>query len=313
MSLTRTSIFKLSGIISLVLLVGVLALDTGTLGPTAATFSRNGFDLKIDSHALYNGAVVPGSTWTLKNLHPYQDKFFNFDDVKPGDFGENTISFHVNKDAYVCLDFGNLRDYENGQNEPEAAVDTSLDASELVDGTEFFAWYDDGDDLFEVGEIPIFGTSTQAASVVLDSQTYALADASGGVPFVKGETSYIGLVWCAGDLMVDVDTALVTCDGNALGNEAQTDSFSVDVSFRAVPVKDNQHFTCERTGYSCKWPNHVGPIHITSHNEATVTNNITVYASSGDNSAGDGGTVRTGLASATASLRSFINRITNRI
>ncbi len=265
------------------------------------------FELKIDSHALYNGVVQTASTWSLKNLSPYHDQFFKLDDVKPGDFGEATISFHVNKDAWVCLDFMNLKGKENGCNEPEGVADASCNASqgELVSGTEFFAWYDDGDDLFEQGEMPIFGTSTQSASSVLKNKTYALADSLNGNPFPASKTSYIGVAWCAGNLTVNVEEGTITCDGSVLGNEAQTDSFSVDVSFRSVPKKDNSNFTCKRTGHSCEWPKRGGPVRINIENNATVQNNITVYSNTGGNS---GGTVTTGVAEAISSVRNLVNQ-----
>ena len=213
-------------------------------GYTFAT--ENGFNLKIDSHAIYNGVIVPASTWALKKLVPGSDKFFNIDDVKPGDRGEATISFHVNKDAWVCLDFKNLADMENGENEPESLEDTSGSATdgELAEGLEFFAWHDDGDDVFEVGEKPIFGTTTQSAAVVLKNKTYTLADSAQGVVFAASSTRHVGITWCAGDLSVNVAAAVLGCDGEALGNVAQTDSMSIDLAIRAVPAQDRPFFKC---------------------------------------------------------------------
>jgi hypothetical protein len=50
--------------------------------------------------------------------------------------------------------------------------------------------------------------------------------------------------WCAGNLTVDVAQAKITCDGTALGNEAQTDSMGVDVVLRAVSSQNQPKFTC---------------------------------------------------------------------
>ena len=320
--INKTILFRITVVVFVLALVLIAAAVRGNeLGETYATFYYGkGFDLRIDSHAIYNGEEVPRSTWSLKNLHPYKDKFFKLRDVKPGDFGEATISFHVNKDAWVCLDFENLKERENGENEPESLEDTSGSPweGELADGTEFFAWYDDGDDEFEEGEIPIFGTSTQAATEVLKNKTYALADSIAGDAFPANETSYIGIAWCAGDLEVDVENATVTCDGEALGNAAQTDSFSVDLSFRAVPKEHNDRFTCERKGFSCEWPKHGhksggGFVVIKNHNDASVYNNITVLSNSGGNSVSGGGTIVTGAAVSRTYVRNIINRIVNRI
>jgi len=283
--------------------------------------SHNNFDLTIDSHALYNGVLQDGtngtydSTWTLKNLNPHHDRFFNLDDVKPGDTGEATISLHVNKDAWICLDFERLKEQENGRNEPEMQEDNSGGATqgELADGTEFFAWYDDsaphpGDNIFQVGETPIFGTTTgkQAATKVFDNKTYALADSIAGAPFVASTTRYIAITWCAGNLTVNLATAQIDCDGAAMGNEAQTDSFSVDISFRAVPTKDNKKFKCTKIGTTCEWPR---AVNINVNNNATVINTTTSSSDTGGNSAGAGGTVTTGNASSTATTTNIINRV----
>lgn len=222
----------------------------GEVGTTFATGSgQAGLELKIDSSSTYNGVPQPELSWSLKNLVPGVDHFFHFDDVKPGDSGENTISLHIEKNpAYVCLDFKNLRDEENGMNEPEALVDHDVNSGELADGLEFFAWHDDGDNVFEKGEKPIFGTSTQSATVVLASTTYSLADALTGGSYAPNSTHYFGITWCAGNLLVDLSMAAITCDPTTLGNEAQTDSMSVDVQIIAVQAN-------ERPGYRCNGGN----------------------------------------------------------
>jgi hypothetical protein len=43
---------------------------------------------------------------------------------------------------------------------------------------------------------------------------------------------------------VNLATAAIDCDANTLGNAAQTDSMSVDISFRAVTTDQND-FRCE--------------------------------------------------------------------
>ncbi len=304
---------------ALVMSAVVLAFGfrTEATGFTFATGKKgNAFDLKIDSKASWNGVIQPASTWNLKNLNPHSDKFFNISDVKPGDRGEATISLHVNKDAWICLDFEKLKEKENGRNEPELLADNSggANSGELADGTEFFGWYDDGDNIFEVGEIPLFGTSTnkQAATKVLNQMTYAIADSKTGNPLTASSTRYIGIEWCAGDLVVNVPAATITCDGTVLGNEAQTDSFSVDISFRAVPVKDNKKFTCVKKGTTCEYACNGGcggPVTINVNNNAVVNSTTTSSSNTGGNYAGGGGTVITGNASSTSSTTNIINQI----
>lgn len=243
------------GGIRIALIMGVVALlmyAFGVRGNTGVTFATGGgtgtpgLELKIDSEATYNGVPQPALSWSLKDLVPGVDKFWNFDDIKPGDWGENTISLHIEKSpAYMCLNFENVIDLENGMNEPEALVDVDPFSGELAEGMEFFAWHDDGDNLFEVGEKPLFGTSTQSATLVLASTTYTLADASSPAPYQPGVTYYFAVQWCAGDMVVNLDTAVITCDPTTIGNEAQTDSMSVDVSITAVRASDRPGYKCD--------------------------------------------------------------------
>lgn len=319
-----------AGILSVVILA--FGFRTEATGFTYATGS--GFNLRIDSQAFYNGQAVPSSTWALKNLQPNSDKFFNFSDIKPGDRGTTTISFHVNKDAWICLDFEKLKEYENGRNEPEMAEDSTggANSGELADGTEFFAWYDDGDNVFEVGEKAIFGTSTgkQAATKVFDNKTYALADSVFGTAFTASTTRYVGITWCAGDLTVNTATAAIGCDATKLGNEAQTDSFTVDVGIRAEGSKDNKNFKCVKKGTTCEY---AGPVKININNTAVVNSTTTSSSNTGGNSAGgaqggnggaggngggnggnggsagSGGTVVTGNATSSSVVKNILNSV----
>lgn len=256
---------------------GAFFSDTET--STGNTFTAGAIDLQVDSQQRYNNAVCVdrvwvladsgsepdvnqypvlgsacGGTWEMKDLEPTIDKFFNFGDVKPGDSGENTISLHViNNDAYACVDITGLEDEDNSQTEPEtqAVLDTDdMESGELAEGLNFFAWNDDGDNVFEGSanpgfpEVPLFSNVVGPASDVLGGKTYTLASPSTN-PLPGGSTSYIGIAWCAGAL---TPTSLVdggwTCDGDSLGNEAQTDSVSADISFRVEQARNNPSFSC---------------------------------------------------------------------
>lgn len=237
-----TTLATRAAIIIAVALVAGAAFWVRTVEP-GITFATNGIDLKIDSKAWYNGAVVPSATWALKNLTPGADKFFNFGDIKPGDSGCTVVSLHASKDAWMCLNFKNLVQSENGVNEPEGQVDISAGA-ELADGTEFFGWADDGDGVYEPpGEKALFGTTTQAASQVLNTKTYAVCDVTTGA-CTQNATRYVGMCWCAGNLSVNQTTGATSCDATTLGNAAQTDSFAVDVSVTAESAAEKPTFTC---------------------------------------------------------------------
>jgi hypothetical protein len=240
---TALRIALIVGCVAILVFLAVLRNDG--IGSTFATGSgTGGLEMKIDSKTFYNGVLQPKLSWTLKHLQPWCDFFFKFLDVKPGDTGVNLISIHIKKNpAWVCLDFLNLKDRENGRNEPEGHEDNN-NQGELSKELEFFAWRDDGDNIFEVGEKPLFGTSTQNAAEVLKGKSYALADSKHLPAYVPNQTKYIGITWCAGDLTVNTTTAVISCDATAMGNEAQTDSMKLDVALRAVSANQQKTFTC---------------------------------------------------------------------
>ena len=62
---------------------GAFFSDTET--STGNTFSAGAIDLKIDNSSYYNGVVSEETSWTLTDLTV--EKFFNFLDLKPGDYG----------------------------------------------------------------------------------------------------------------------------------------------------------------------------------------------------------------------------------
>lgn len=248
MDKTHTTIFARSILVLGMLLLVWVAADARGQEP-GITFATNGIDLKIDSTAFYNGSFFPTSSWYLKDLNPWADHFFDFDDVKPGDYGKTIISMHVKKtDAWMCLDFNNLESDDNGQNEPESQDDGDGDTDgELAENLFFFAWQDDGDNKFEVGEKPIFGNTPLPATEVLDDKSYPIADYGHGNSCREGTTRYVGIAWCAGAMTVDLSTAQISCDGSGMDNAAQTDSMSVDIAIRAVPTKQNPKFVCKDT------------------------------------------------------------------
>ncbi len=261
---------------------GAFFSDTET--STGNTFAAGAIDLKIDSEQHYNGntcvRVDDGGTpddpsddtyewqgtasfpeagteckgsWMLKDLNDNGatgDKFFYFNDLKPGDYGENTISLHLEtNDAWMCASLENVGEADNGQTEPESVVDNDGDAgAELDQNLQFFAWVDhgstpewdedtgEGDNVYQNGEL-VLGTAT---ADTLSNTTWALADSTtGNGPISAGQTGYIGVAWCYGSL----DGSL-NCDGSNVGNESQTDSWFTDVNFYVEQSRNNENFTC---------------------------------------------------------------------
>lgn len=249
---------------------GAFFSDTET--STGNTFTAGAIDLQIDNSSYgfdWNNPAIPldqasgvwgpnaANSWQLSDLT--NQLFFSFRDLKPGDYGEDTISLHVNNnDAYACMAFDLTGTPENGQNEPEAAADATAgaDEGELQNYLSFLFWYDDGDNILEDNETVIPELSGAPGSVFSGSW---LPIAEGGdTPLPGGSTQYIGKGWCFGTITADpevqngngdgaptADTTGFTCTGaGGDHNDAQTDGIQVDVGFYAVQSRNNAQFQC---------------------------------------------------------------------
>lgn len=268
--------FSIGTIVFMVALVayGTNAFFTDPERSTGNTFAAGELNLEIDNESYYNGALNDETSWALASLSDGQGPgpdggyfFFYFDDVKPDDEGEDTISIHVDdNDAWACLSVS-VRDFDdNGCNEPESVDgdnDCGDDEGELQNEINFVWWNDDGDNVLEVDEAEelIYGPETLAD---LEFEI-TLADSSGlGLfgpgPLTGGETYYLGKAWCFGDLTLtpvaqdglgkngdngplDRGTG-IACDGTHLDNTTQTDSVMGDIVFSAVQSRHNPAFRC---------------------------------------------------------------------
>jgi predicted ribosomally synthesized peptide with SipW-like signal peptide len=170
--------------------------------------------------------------WQSTDLNGSQ-QFFNFDDIKPGDYGTNVISLRVSSnDAFACLLTGNIDDKDNTLTEPEVSLSDSSPLGELSQFIRVFAWNDsDNDGLYE-GEAQLLAPNTPIAD--LDLLNLSL---TGG-----GPTAYVGLAWCAGTQSVVGNT--ISCNGATMGDIAQSDSFTADLTAYAVQQRNNLGFTC---------------------------------------------------------------------
>lgn len=282
-------------ILSLVLVVGTLgavgfgattAFFSDTETSTANTFAAGDVDLKIDNESYYNGLFNKGTSWGEKDLDGSTSKFFDFDDLKPGDYGEDTISLHVDtNDAYLCANVKLTSNNENTCNEPEALDDTSCGIDETGAGlgelaklVEFVWWADDGDNVFESdekiiseGKLDALGVGGDYALTLADSGKNIWNANEVGGPVNGDETYYIGKAWCFGDIGTKPVTADngdedrspagnnggtsapgepedggLTCNGSFLTNESQTDSLTADIAFSTVQARHNAKFVCKK-------------------------------------------------------------------
>ena len=295
-----TGIFNtriLASVAMLVFVGAVVASSTGaffsdTETSTGNTFTAGDIDLQIDNESYVtdaNGVLVasPSTSWSLKDLIPGVDHFFNFSDVKPGDIGEDTISIHVgSNNAWMCAAARITDDSDQSCTDPENADDPTcanpgLGQGELDSALNFAFWHDDGDNVLETGEETSIFLQGPLSGIGVAGQI-RLADSSGSIlggstPIPGNTTFYIGKAWCFGTLtpaprapgaLSPLGGTGFTCDGSAVNNAAQTDQVQGDLQFYAVQARNNSTFTCA-TGYTPTWPQEVRP---------TLGANLNAYA-----------------------------------
>lgn len=195
--------------------------------------------------AEYSGIPCEG-TWDATDLSLQSEKFFNLADLKPGDWGENTISLHVeSNDAYACMAIYNLHDDEVSYIEPEyneGGDGVDDDNGELSQYLSVVMWHDDGDNTLEANET-LITNGVELASDIFDDKEYAVA--LHPTPIAGGATKYLGLAWCFGTMTIDDSTKALSCDGTGNLNAAQTDSMSADLAFYVEQARHNGSFTCD--------------------------------------------------------------------
>lgn len=135
------------GLVSAVAFGATRAYFSDTETSSGNTFTAGAIDLKIDYQCGEN------CYYPLQDLDD-GNSFFNYCDIKPGDNGEVTISWHINSNkAWARIRLDKIRDKEYGCTEPEREYpDTTCDTDgvglgmgELSQYLAFTAWMDEGD------------------------------------------------------------------------------------------------------------------------------------------------------------------------
>lgn len=229
-------------------------------------------DLLIDNTSYYNGVLNEATSWLPDNLDSTHF-FFNFNDLKPDDWGEDTISLHVNdNEAWACMNVNMTSNDENVANEPELVDGDLADTDSLFDGelaekVNILFWIDDGDNVLETNEaLPEKVLASGNLKDVMNGETWTLADSQVnhfgqvGDGLSPQSTYYVGKVWCFGNLSLapvtqDGDGDVLTptgsdtnggilCDGAELNNATQTDVVNADLQFEVVQHRNNSQFLC---------------------------------------------------------------------
>lgn len=180
------------------------------------------------------------------------DRFWFFPDIKPGDWGKNTISLHVySNDAYACLFPGNIQDDENTVVDPELTAlpvnDNNLNGipnGELSGELEFFLFTDvNGNNQYDGAnnEPVLVPAGTPFNQIPIQLVQLSL---QGNAPI-----TLVGVEWCAGDQTGPLATGQnvpIQCNPNGMGNIAQTDKMTADFIAYAVQQRNNPNFSCQQ-------------------------------------------------------------------
>ncbi|MFB6169869.1 MAG: vWA domain-containing protein [Haloarculaceae archaeon] len=142
---------------------------------------REGYDLA--DPAGRHAAIDAFKAAFFANGADDMDPLVELTDVKPGDWGEVTMSIHFfDNPSYVRMVGGLVSDFENGATEPErASSDTTLGdpgpgEGELDEATEVLIWADDGDNVYE----PRNGAEVDVVVLFDTSCSMEWADSSAG-------------------------------------------------------------------------------------------------------------------------------------
>jgi predicted ribosomally synthesized peptide with SipW-like signal peptide len=168
--------------------------DDGSQEIETETFTydpcEDGADLPEDMDPAKSGPAsrtANADTQTEEGRKP----LVSLDDVKPGDFGEFTLSFHLcDNPGHVWLQAANVSEAENGVSDSEAASESEDgtpespgESPELAEQIRTAWWYDDGNNVIDssVGEVDVMlavdtsGSLTGSEVEALESDANDLA------------------------------------------------------------------------------------------------------------------------------------------
>jgi hypothetical protein len=249
----------------------------GNLGPNQDGYIDVGCPKEVDDdHNPDTPAAIVG-TWEESDLGLH--KYFWFDDLKPGDRGEDTISLHVyDNDAWGRLVINNLKDEDVTCTEPESeSTDPECNQSgvpgdgELQESLLFWVWLDqgqtpgfqgesdpgEGDNIRQLRLEPLL---ISEGTIDDPDETWNLweglapyrqsLDCSATDPDGDGQTGTAGQTEtyqsCQGlardGRLVGSTTyyfGLAWSLPNQVGNEAQTDMFAGDMTFEIIQHRNN--------------------------------------------------------------------------
>ena len=220
---------------------GTLAYFSDTETSTGNSFTAGTLDLKVDWNESYNGEVIESQSETDN-----PGAIFNLSDVKPGDYGEVTISLHVSgNDAYGIMTIIPTSNDDVSSTEPELdAGDAQENPNNIWDGElaqnmNVVIWWDmydeGGSDADNDGIVEFPGDNIQdgtefvfydseAPLVTFERVLDAIPSTETIEPLEACTTYYIGINW-------SIDSEV--------GSIIQSDEFTADISFYTEQARHN--------------------------------------------------------------------------
>jgi hypothetical protein len=213
-------------------------------------FGSKKMELTVDFSGYYNKPVdghPNAGFWKPANLTCHD--FFSFKDIKPGDFGEGTISLHLKyQDSWECLIIRPTENDDRSSNEPELLVDVKDNPKdhwdgELAQNMNLRIWADTcavspakpGDNIYQENCDRLISSGP----FPLTTFKFPLADSAnknvftGKIESIKHDKNYfIGADW---ELP------------SGVGNIVQTDTYKADITFFAEQADGNGGFLCANT------------------------------------------------------------------
>ncbi|RLC35533.1 hypothetical protein DRH14_00670 [Candidatus Shapirobacteria bacterium] len=223
---------------------------------TTNVLGAGAINLLVDNQSSFNGQSRSQSSWAFKDLTS-SDLFFNFQNLKPGDYGTDKIGLKVNdSSSWLCVELKLNSDDDGSCQVNELKVDTECSENnddyfdgELGQQLEFVFWVDDGDGIIQGNEHIILNGQ---AKDVFNGQPISLADfqtnlLSTAGPLPANQEFYLGQAWCYGHINLDpTSPSGYTCDGFPTDNASQTDDLKGKISFYSTQSQNNSNFVCSK-------------------------------------------------------------------
>ncbi len=224
----------------LISLSAIAIVAAVAVGATVAYFS--------DTESSIGNTFTAGSLDLIVNVdgQAMTSPVFDLPDMKPGDLGERTFEIKVD-DNPACgfVNIAMISDDENTCTEPELVDETTCevpgDGGELNDEVQFAIWADDCDNIFEVGESVLTG------GTLTSGESWAIGELPAYDPKNPTDGLCYGVTYCFGTITTaePVDGVIaIGCDGSQVGNEAQSDSFSGDITINAEQERNQYPNGC---------------------------------------------------------------------